>query len=122
MTAWITRNLAWIIGAALLAFIVIAFSSALLSGSRAKVEAKLNANRADAAIATGQDAANTVADVGASTSAIDRTTMENDREIRNAPGAKAPLDPDLHRAGVVGLCRYPAYRGTPQCMPYTVAK
>jgi hypothetical protein len=122
MTAWFTRNLAWIIGAALLAFIVIAFGSALLSGSRAKVEAKLNANRADAAIATGQDAANTVADVGASASAIDRTTMENDREIRNAPGAKATVDPDLHRAGVVGLCRYPAYRSSPQCLPYTVAK
>lgn len=122
MNAWLMRNLAWVLGIVLVAFVVIAFGSALLSGSRAKVESKLNGNRADAAIATGQDAANTVADVGASASAIDQTTMENDRAIRQAPGANAPVDPDLHRAGLGGLCRYPAYRGRPECLQFTPAR
>lgn len=122
MTQWLMRNLAWVIGIGLIAFVVIALGSALLSGSRAKVESKLNANRADAAIATGQDAANSVAISDASAAAIDQITMENEREIRQAQGAAAPLDPDLHRAGLGGLCRYPTYRGAKECMQFTPAR
>ena len=89
MTQWFIRNIAWVLGGCLAIFIVVTIGSALLSGSRAKVESKLNGNRADAAIATGQDAANTVAAVGASAASIDQTTKENERAIREAQGSYA---------------------------------
>lgn len=122
MTVWLTRNLALVIGVGLAAFIVLAIGSALLSGSRAKVESKLNGNRADAAVETGRDAANTVANVSTGAASIDQATMENERAIREAQGADVPLNPDVHRAGIVGLCRYPAYRGRSECMQFTPSR
>jgi type II secretory pathway component PulM len=88
----------------------------------AKTEAKLSDNQTTAAIASGADAANTVGDVGARAAETDRTTMENTDEIRSARGADAPVDSDVHGAGMRSLCKRAAYRGDPECLQQPAAR
>jgi lactate dehydrogenase-like 2-hydroxyacid dehydrogenase len=73
-----------------------------------------------ATVATAQSAA--AADAAAITDtarARDTQTIiiheRNADAIRTAPGAKAPLDPDLLRAARRGLCNHAAYAGDPGC-------
>ena len=91
-------------------------SGALSGGKRARAEAELNAGRADAGIASGQDATNTVGAAGGRESAIDQQTRENEHAIRNAPGADVPVDAGVHGAGIGSLCRRAAYRSDPRCL------
>lgn len=91
-------------------------SSALSGGRSAKVKGDLAAGQADAAIASGQDAAGTVAGAGARESAIDQQTRENEHAIRNAPGADAPVDPRARDVGMQSLCKRAAYSGDPRCV------
>lgn len=108
------------IGAMLALVLVLALwlSGTLSSGARATTEARLNANRADAALATASDAAQSVATQAAAEATHDALTRENDHEIRSAPGADAPVDPRLHDAGLRSLCRRAAYRGSQQCLQF----
>ncbi|MAL26605.1 MAG: hypothetical protein CL820_12065 [Croceicoccus sp.] len=103
---------------AIAALIALGFwlSAALSGGKRAGVEAELNAGRADAGIASGQDAANTVGAAGGRERAIDQQTRDNEHAIRNAPGADAPVDAGVHGVGLDRLCRRAAYRGDPRCL------
>lgn len=82
----------------------------------AKTEVKLSTNQTGAAIASGKDAAATVGESAARDAATDSITRENDRAIRNAPGAAAPVDPAADAAGRASLCRRAAYRGKPECL------
>lgn len=86
------------------------------AASTAKTETKLVTGQADAALKSGADAARTVGKTAGAEAATDSITRENERAIRNAPGADAPVDPALHGAGLRGLCRYAAYRGKPECV------
>ena len=97
-------------------------SGHLASGKRATVEARLNANRADAAIATASDAVASIASQAAAEAAHDQLTRENEDEIRNAPGAAAPVDPRLHDAGLRSLCRRAAYRDSQQCLQFAAPR
>lgn len=92
------------------------------SGATAKTETKLATGQTGAAIASGADAAQTVGTVGAGEAATDTITRENDRAIRNAPGADAPVDPAADAAGRASLCRRAAYRGRPECLQQPAAK
>lgn len=117
-----TTNIIRIAAAVLALLVVVALASALLSGSRAKVEARLNGNRADAAIGSGEDAVRTVGNQAAAETATDAITRENDHAIRSAPGADAPVDPAASDAGLRGLCRRAAYRRDPRCLQFTPAR
>lgn len=88
----------------------------------AKTEAKLSQNQTEAALASGKDAVETVGETAAGASATDAITRENDRAIRNAPGAAAPVDPAAHAAGIASLCRRAANRGKPECLQQPPAK
>lgn len=73
-----------------------------------------------ATVATGQSAAS--ADAAAITDtgrARDTQTIiiheRNADAIRTAPGADAPLNPELVRRARLGLCQYAAYAGDPGC-------
>lgn len=88
----------------------------------AKTEAKLSANQTGAALASGKDAVDTVGQTAARDAATDTITRENDRAIRNAPGAAAPVDPAAHAAGLASLCRRAAYRGKPECLQQPPAR
>jgi hypothetical protein len=84
----------------------------------AKVETQLAAGQAGAALASGQDAANTIGNRMDADAATDTVTRENDHAIRTAPGADAPVDPALRDAGLRGLCRRAAYRLDPKCVQH----
>lgn len=123
----IFANPARVLCAAVLAMIavmvvVVWLSGALTGGKRAQIEAQLGANRADAALATGADAVNAVARQAAAEGAADLITRENQRAINQAPGAAAPVDPAVRDAGLAGLCKRAAYRGSEQCLRFTPAR
>lgn len=114
----IRKPVTWAIGAALLALAAWWLIATLTGGSRAKTEAKLNANVAGAALESGTDAVGTVGAQHASEGAVDALTRENDHEIRNAPGADAPVDPAAHAAGIRSLCKRAANRQRAECLQY----
>jgi hypothetical protein len=89
---------------------------AISSGKGARVEARLNASRADAAISSGADAAQSVGRQASTEQAADAVTKENDRAIHQAPGADAPVAGTVHGAGLDSLCRRAAYRNSQQCL------
>ena len=97
------------------------FTGTLTAGATGKVQARLNSGQLDAAIASASDTVNTLSTTAASEAASDAITLENDRAIHSAPGAAAPVDPALRRAGLVGLCRRAAYSGDSRCLQFTPA-
>jgi type II secretory pathway component PulM len=88
----------------------------------AKTERRLAENQTEAALESGADAVGTVGAVGATEVQIDLITRENERVIRTAPGADAPVDPAVHAAGTASLCRRAAYRGSEQCLQFAPAR
>lgn len=84
----------------------------------ARTEARLAAGQAGAALASGQDAANTIGNRMDADASTDTVTRENDNAIRNAAGASAPVDPALRNVALRGLCRRAAYRHDPKCLQH----
>jgi hypothetical protein len=82
----------------------------------ARTEARLSRNQAEAARQSGADAVNTVGEAGEREAAGDALTRENNQEIRNAPGADAPVSAEAGAAGLAALCRRRAYRDEPRCV------
>ncbi|WP_156495375.1 hypothetical protein [Croceicoccus estronivorus] len=112
----------WVaIWAVLLAVVAGWALSAVTGGKRAQAEAKLARNRADAALASGQDAVATMGAQGAAEQAVDTLTRENDHAIRSAEGAAAPVPSAVAAAGRIGLCKRAAYRGRAECLQFTPA-
>ena len=88
------------------------------SARTARVETRLATGQAGAALASGQDAANSIGNRMDADAATDTVTRENDHAIRTAPGADAPVDPALRDAALRGLCRRAAYRHDPKCLQH----
>lgn len=108
----------WVVTGVLLALLLAGFLLVLAwrGQATAKVEARLANNQAQAALDSGADAVSAVGAVGAAEIRIDVITRENERAIRTAPGADAPVDPAIHAAGIASLCRRAANRGRAECM------
>lgn len=107
---------------AALIFAAVLLWNAWGAAQTAKTETKLATGQTGAALASGADAVETVGETAAGASATDAITRENDRAIRNAPGAAAPVDPAAHAAGIASLCRRAANRGKPECLQQPPAK
>ena len=84
--------------------------------ARPKAEARLNRNQAQAAQASGRDAVDRVGAAAEREAEGDALTRSNEKEIRNAQGADAPVDPAARDAGLRSLCRRAAYRRDPKCL------
>jgi len=84
-----------------------------LSGEAAR--ARLGEASAAAASRNGEDAVTTVGAAARREQQSDALTRNNEKEIRNAHGADAPIDPAVRDAGLGGLCRRPAYRDDQRC-------
>ena len=82
----------------------------------AETKARIEAKRSDNALQSGADAANTVGTRARIDVNIDAITRQNTDAIRSIPGADAPVNADLNRAAIAGLCRYAAYRDNPDCV------
>lgn len=90
--------------------------SSLTSEQTAKTQARLSTNQTQAALASGTDAVATVSRTIEHERRVDIITRETERVIREAPGADAPVDPDLHRLAVDRLCHRAAYLEHPECL------
>lgn len=91
----------------------------IVSGRNAKVEARLGRNQTEAATKSGEDAVNTVGDQITAEDRVDAITRENERDIRNAPGADEAVSSELNDAALRSLCRRAAYRGREECLQFT---
>ncbi len=78
-------------------------------------EAKLERGQAGAAQESAKDAIATQGNVSAAQAAGEDLTRSNDKEIRDAKGADAAVDPAVRDAGLASLCRRAAYRDTERC-------
>jgi len=125
MSWWGDKAPRWAILAATLLLARLALAFVLDLGSKARseqVRARLETGRADAAVASGQDAVEAVGCAASGETIIDSINGENERAIRSAQGAHAPVDPAVHDAGVASLCRFATYRSTKDCMQFTPAR
>lgn len=106
-----------VIGAAI-ASLVFAFLSvrSCQTAQTAKTEAKLATGQTGAALESGADAVGAIGRTHQSEVRIDVITQENERAIRQAEGADAPVSDAVHAAGLRALCRRAAYRGSEQCL------
>lgn len=112
MARWI-----WIIAALALAVLAVWWVVATLTdSSTAKTEARLSENQTEAALANGTDAVQSVGRTTEYERRVDIITRETERVIREAPGADAPIDPDLQRLAIERLCLRTAYREHPECL------
>lgn len=85
-----------------------------------EMKAESAANKAEATVAKGEaakaaDAARIVENTHETIRTIERTTITNERQIRAAEGADAPLAPDVARALRAALCVRHAYQLHPAC-------
>lgn len=114
---WRTGAIALVILCLGLWFVVSQFG-----GASAKVEARLGEEQHEAATQSGKDAVETTAQVSKRASQTDQTTLENDRAIRNAEGANAPVTDDLRNAGLRSLCKRRSYSDDPRCVQFAPAE
>lgn len=110
----------WVVAGAVLALLLAGFLlvQSWRSTSTAKAEARLATNQTGAAMASGADAVETIGNQMAGEAAIDRITRENENAIRTAPGADAPVNPDLDLIARERLCRRAVYRQRPECLQH----
>jgi hypothetical protein len=105
----------WIALAAVAALVLLGGPAACRKLHGEAARARLGEAQASAAGRSGEDAVATVGAAAARERRSDTMTSDNEREIRNAPGADASIDPAVRDAGLGGLCRRPAYRDDQRC-------
>lgn len=115
MTALSTRVIAMIVGAILLVVgLALLVHSCDVSKSRG-AQSRLDRAQTQATINSGADAVNTVGTVSSNEAQANDLTRSNDRDIRNAEGSNAVVNPAARDAGLRALCLRRAYRDTPKC-------
>jgi hypothetical protein len=83
----------------------------------AGAEARLAGGQAEAAIASGHDAAQTLGESLSNEAAVDRTGRENANAIDHATGADVMVPDGVRLAGMQSLCRRASYRAAhAECM------
>ena len=116
---WIAQNIVRIaigVGLLLAAWWLVA---TLMGGKRAKVEAGLNKNVAESALESGKDAVGALGRQQAAEASSDRLSAQNEKDIRNAKGANASVDPAVRDAGLRSLCKRAASNLDPKCVQHT---
>lgn len=78
--------------------------------------ARLEHAQGTATIESAKDAIATQGTATANEQASEQLTESNDKEIRNAKGADAAVDPAVRDAGLASLCRRPAYKSSQRCL------
>lgn len=110
----------WRLIGAIAALIVLVTIPALLVRSCDKHRSLAAQSRVDEGQkgALANSAADAVATVGNDAERVaesEALTRSNEEEIRNAPGANAPVNPAARDAGLRSLCRRAAYRDSQRC-------
>jgi len=78
-------------------------------------QSKLDKGQAGAAQESAKDAIATQGEVTTFQSKSEDLARANEKEIRDAKGADAAVDPAVRDAGLASLCRRASYRDTEQC-------
>lgn len=78
-------------------------------------QSKVDKAQTGAVIESGMDASNVQAGIATNDTASAELGRQNEKEIRDAKGSAATIDPDAHAAGLRALCRRQAYRNRPEC-------
>lgn len=84
----------------------------------AKVETRLATGQAGAALASGQDSANTIGNRMDADAAGDTIHRENADANDKAEGGNVVVAAPATDTGVAGLCRHAAYRRDPRCLQH----
>ncbi|MEO5578306.1 MAG: hypothetical protein ABIR25_04550 [Sphingomicrobium sp.] len=109
------RAAPWILIATIALLIALAGPAACRKLNSEAARARLGEASARAASRNGEDAVATVGVAARREQQSDALTRTNEKEIRDAQGADAVLDPAVRNAGLGGLCRRPAYRDDQRC-------
>lgn len=118
--AWLTAQVLLRLGVALAILAGLWWLYASIT-AKPKAEAKLAKNQVEAVQKSASDAVETVAGVGKSEAANADLSRANEKEIRSAQGANAPVDPAVRDATLRSVCKRPSYSGTAQCLQFTPA-
>ena len=105
----------WIMIAMIALLVALVGPSACRKLNNESARARLGEASATAASRNGEDAVATVGEAARREQQSGQLTQSNEKEIRNAQGADAPIDPAVRDAGLGGLCRRPAYRDDDRC-------
>lgn len=117
MPEWL-KSLPWkIIGIVLAIVLVLGYFQvrSCNQASQHAAENDLNKGQQGALTNSAADAVNTQGAANARERESEDLTRSNAREIHNAKGADAAVDPDLNAAGLRAQCRRAAYRDTERC-------
>lgn len=116
---WIQEFGARAIATMVLILIVVAlvlFGTSQCSKRRSlDAQSKVTQGQGDAFHNSASDAINTQGGVSQRQGQSDDLTRSNEKDIRNAPGSNAPVDPAARDAGLRALCKRTAYRDNPKC-------
>lgn len=117
MPAWLTLRIGlYIVGA--LAIIGALWWAYSAIRAKPEAEARLGRNQVEAAQESGKDAVNTIGAAGDREAASETMTRDNERSIRDAEGADAPVTDAARNAGLRSLCRRPSYSNDPRCVQF----
>ena len=105
----------WIMIAMIALLIALAGPAACRKLAGEAARARLGEASAKAASRNGKDAVATVVTAARREQPSGELTQSNEKEIRNAQGADARLDPAVRNAGLGSLCRRAAYRDDERC-------
>ena len=78
-------------------------------------QGRVNAAQSDAAANSSADAVNTISRSDEAATASEAQTRANEKEIRDAKGSDAAVDPAVRDAGLRSLCKRNAYRDSERC-------
>src|SRR5436190_15778918 len=109
------RSVAIVVACAFLLFAII-MTLAYCQNQRSKgAQSRVEQSQAGAQANSSADAIGTVANRGADEAASEDLTRSNEKDIRNAKGSNAAVDPAARDAGLRALSMRRAYRDDPQC-------
>jgi hypothetical protein len=109
------RIIAMIIGVILLIVAVGLFVKSCDNRRSRAAQARVERSQAEAQANSAADAVNTVAASGEAAAASEALTRSNEKDIRDAKGSNAAVDPAARDAGLRALCLRRAYRDDPKC-------
>ena len=105
----------WIALGVLVLIIALAGPAACRKLHTEQARARLGEEQRQAASKSGQDAVATVGAAADREQQSDHMSEDHEKQIRNAPGAEAPVDPAVRDVGLGNLCRRAAYRDSEWC-------
>lgn len=109
------RLIAIVVGVVLL-IAVVGFTVRSCDQRRSKAaQSRLEHAQNDAQANSAADAVNTIAASGEAAAASEAQTRANEKDIRDAKGSDAAVDPAVRDAGLRSLCKRAAYRDSERC-------